>query len=203
VRVSDPVDPDWVISERARIADRRDEAADERESELDERTRVVAAAIEAADRRDVAASGRDRAARARDDAATFRDLVADHHDATGQIHAATADRVAAALDRQAASANRHFAAIDRDDAAGDRALLHRRKARRLDEWVVLVAFDDGEFRYYKSLAVAGPDDFTKTLSEARRCDSDSAAWQLARQLNARYPRIRAIRVERNTGPHPA
>ena len=119
------------------------------------------------------------------------------------IHAATADRVAAALDRQAASANRHFAAIDRDDAAGDRALLHCRKARRLDEWVVLVAFDDGEFRYYKSLAVAGPDDFTKTLSEARRCDSDSAAWQLARQLNARYPRIRAIRVERNTGPHPA
>lgn len=126
---------------------------------------------------------------------------------TQAIDAADRPDVAAVLQdhavraRDAAVADPHFAALDRvsDDVAEVRALLVRRqKVRSADRWVVLVAFENGEFHYYKSVA-EGLVDFTKTLSEASRYESDSAAWQLARRLNARNPGIKAIRVQRDTG----
>jgi hypothetical protein len=144
----------------------------------------------------VAAGRRDRAARARDEAAILRDLVADEHDAAGEFHDSAADRGAAALDRQVSHANRHFAAVDRDDSAGDRALLREAAGthKRLT-WLVRVAFEDGQPRYYRRIDSKGPSDFTTVREDAQGYESQAAAFEVLDRLKLRYKRLRQIAVE--------
>ncbi len=63
------------------------------------------------------------------------------------------------------------------------------------DWVIRVAFDDGEFRYYKRFSSNGPGDFTVVPGDAERYESESVAWRVAERLNLRYPRVREIVVE--------
>jgi hypothetical protein len=70
-------------------------------------------------------------------------------------------------------------------------------------WIVRVAFDPGDLRYYKSVDAGGPSDFTPERGDARRYQSERAAFDVVDRLKLRYPRIREIAVEgcdRSTAP---
>jgi hypothetical protein len=63
------------------------------------------------------------------------------------------------------------------------------------EWVVRVAFERGDLRYYKRVDAPGPSDFTSDRGEARRYPSEPDAFDAVDRLKLKYPRIREIAVE--------
>jgi hypothetical protein len=66
---------------------------------------------------------------------------------------------------------------------------------REGSWIVRVAFDPGDLRYYKSVDARGPSDFTPERGDARRYRSEAAAFDMVDRLKLRYPRVREIAVE--------
>jgi hypothetical protein len=68
-------------------------------------------------------------------------------------------------------------------------------AESIPHWIVRVAFEDGEPRFYRRLDSKSLSDFTTLREDAQRFESEAAAFAVIDRVKPRYRRLRRIEVE--------